>query len=233
MSSETPVALVVGASRGLGRDIALWLARQHAHCVLLARSQKDLEETEDAIKAQGSSAVSLAVMDVTDAGALAVVTQRIAERFGRLDGLVYNVGCQPPLMPIDQLSVDDWQRAFNVNVTAAWHCIKALTPLLLASSDARAVFVTCREAQKQPYWGGLAASKGALEAMVLSWAAEHSRDSLRVNLFDPGPLLSEARSASGASLQGAKKAIDVIEALKPLLEKGGTQRGTIVQAQKS
>ena len=226
------VALVVGASRGLGREIALWLARRGAHCVLLARSQQALEATEDEIKSRGyQGGVSHAVMDVTDSGALAVMTERLGARFGRLDVFVYNVGYHPPLTPIDQLSADDWQRALNVNVTAAWHCIKALTPLLLAGDNARAVFVTCRETQANPYWGGLATSKGALEAMASSWAGEHVRDGLKVNMFDPGALLSESRSASGASLQGARDAKDVVGDIAPLLRRDCQQRGELVRAQ--
>ena len=88
--------------------------------------------------------------------------------------------------------------------------------------------MTCREAQGTPYWGGLAASKGALDAMVLSWAVEHERDQLRVNLFDPGAMLSESRASSGGSLQGARRAEDVVPAMTPLLRRGGTKRGALV-----
>ena len=189
------VALVTGASRGIGAATAIELARLGAHCVLTARSQGGLEETDDAIRALGGSATLLPFDLQKDADKLDPLGPSIYERFGRLDILVHAAGVLGTLTPVAHITPKDWAEVVAVNLTAAWRLIRTLDPPLRASDAGRAVILTTdRARQPKPYWGAYGASKAGLEHLVSTWAAEVASTPLRVNLYDPGPVATGLRA---------------------------------------
>ena len=188
------VALVTGASGGLGRAAAVKLAAAGAHVVLLARTVGGLEETDDAVRAAGGQA-TLCPLDLTRSGDLERALAALGGRFGRLDILVSAAAALGALGPAHQIADDAWQRALDTNLNAAMRLIRMADPLLRRAPAGRAVFVTGYPAGRA-YWGAYAASKAALEALVLAWAAETARTALRVNLVDPGPMRTRLRAAA-------------------------------------
>ena len=166
------IALVTGASRGIGRAVALELARQGWRVVATARAQKALEKLDDEIKALGGEA-TLVPLDLRDLDGIDRLGGALFERFGRLDGLAACAGVLGSLTPAHQASPALMDEVMNVNFTANWRLIRAVHPLLRASDAGRAVFVTSGLAKKcWPYWGTYAIPKAALEAMVKVYAGE-------------------------------------------------------------
>ena len=188
------VALVTGASRGLGRATAVRLASAGAHTVLLARTVGGLEETDDAVRTAGGEA-TLCPLDLTRPGELERAVAALCARFGRLDILVSCAAVLGMLGPAHQIAEEAWRRVLDTNLTAAMRLIRAVDPLLRSAPAGRAVFATGYPAARA-YWGAYAASKAALEALVLAWAAETARTALRVNLVDPGPMRTRLRAAA-------------------------------------
>ena len=188
------VALVTGASRGLGRAAAVRLAGAGAHVVLLARTVGGLEETDDAARAAGGLA-TLCPLDLTAPGDLERAVAALGARFGRLDILVSCAAALGTLGPAHQIADDVWRRVLDINLTAAMRLVRASDPLLRRAPAGRAVFVTGYPAARA-YWGAYAAGKAGLEALVLAWAAETARTALRVNLLDPGPMGTRLRAAA-------------------------------------
>jgi NAD(P)-dependent dehydrogenase (short-subunit alcohol dehydrogenase family) len=188
------IALVTGASRGIGRALALELAREGVHVVALARTQGALEELDDEIRALGGAA-TLVPADMTDFDALDRLGAALFERWGRLDVLVGNAGVLGPLSPLGHVEVKDWNRVFAVNVTANWRLIRSLDPLLRASDAGRVAFVTSSAAYKaSPYWGPYAASKAALEALARTYAAETRNERVKVMVVNPGRMRTRMRA---------------------------------------
>jgi len=187
------VALVTGASRGLGAATAVVLARLGAQLVITARTVGGLEETDDAIRAVGGHA-SLVPLDFCDGAALDRLGPSIAERFGRLDALVACTAVLGPLTPVGHILPDAWNEVLAVNLSAAWRLIRTTAPLLAAAPTGRAVFVTdARARAPRAYWGLYGASKAGMEYLALTWAEETRNTRLRVNLFDPGPMATRLR----------------------------------------
>jgi len=181
------IALVTGASRGIGAALALQLAQAGAHVVAVARTVGGLEELDDKIKAAGGSA-TLVPLDVKDSDGIARLALALNERYGRLDVLVGNAGLIGPLSPLGHIEPKDWDNVFAVNVTANWQLIRTMDPLLKAAPAGRAVFMTSAVAHMgRAYWGPYAASKSALEELVRTYAAECATTPVRANLFAPGP----------------------------------------------
>ncbi|MBM3552007.1 MAG: SDR family NAD(P)-dependent oxidoreductase [Alphaproteobacteria bacterium] len=190
------IALVTGASRGIGRALALELARDGAHIVALARTQGALEELDDEIRALGGEA-TLVPCDLADFDALDRLGAALFERWGRLDVLVGNASLLGPLSPLAHVDPKDWNRVMAVNVTANWRLIRSLDPLLRASGAGRVVFLTSGAAHRatmKPFWGAYAISKAALEAMARTYAAEVAGDGVTVMLANPGPLRTRMRA---------------------------------------
>lgn len=188
------LALVTGASRGLGYAVAQALAAAGAHVLLLGRTQGALEALYDSIVEAGGTATGVP-MDITDFDALDRLGGQLAERYGRLDMLVGNAGILGTLTPVAHVAPDDFEKAMAVNVTANARLIRAMDPLLMQSDAPRAVFVTSGAAEKaRPFWSTYATSKAALNALVKSWANEHANDKLRVNLLSPGPVRTAMRA---------------------------------------
>ena len=190
------IALVTGASRGIGRATALALARAGAHVVAVARTVGGLEELDDAIRAGGGSA-TLVPLDLKDAPGIARLAAALGERYRRLDVLVGNAGMLGPLSPLDHVEPKAWDEVLAVNVTANWNLIRAMDPLLKLSTAGRVVFVTSGiVAHPRAYWGPYAISKAALEALARTYAAETVSTNVRVNLFNPGATRTRMRATA-------------------------------------
>ena len=188
------VALVTGASRGIGREAALALAKEGAHIIAMARTQGGLEELDDAIKAQGGS-VTLVPADIKDYPAIDRLGAAIHERWQKLDVLIGNAGVLGKLSPLGHVEPKVWDEVIAVNVTANWRLIRSLDPLLRQAEAGRAVFVTSGASHRCfAYWGPYSTSKAALEALVKTYAAEIASTPVRANLFSPGPTRTRMRA---------------------------------------
>jgi NAD(P)-dependent dehydrogenase (short-subunit alcohol dehydrogenase family) len=189
------IALVTGASRGIGYATALALAREGAHVVATGRTIGGLEELDDAIKADGGSA-TLVPLELRDHEGIARLAQALAERYGRLDILVGNAALGATSSPLDHFQPQEWEEVFAVNVTANWQLIRHLHPLLLRSDAGRVLLLTSGAPANAPAYRGLyAASKAALETMARVYAKETASTPIRVNLFNPGPTRTRMRAA--------------------------------------
>jgi NAD(P)-dependent dehydrogenase (short-subunit alcohol dehydrogenase family) len=188
------VALVTGASRGIGAAVAIELAQRGAHVVLTARTQGGLEEADDAIRTFGGSA-TLLPLDLAEGSQVDAIGPSLHQRFGRLDVLVHAAGALGRLTPVPHILADDWADVLAVNLNAVWHLVRTCDPLLRQAPHGRAVFVTDQRARApKAYWGAYGATKAAMEHLVLAWADEVRITPLLVNLFDPGPTATRLRS---------------------------------------
>ncbi len=188
------IALVTGASRGIGRATAVALAAEGVHVVLIARTQGGLEETDDEIRALGSEATILP-LDLREGAQIDAIGPTLFQRFGRLDILVHNAGALGRLTPVAHILPDDWSDVVALNMSAAWRLIRTCGPLLRQSPSGRAVFVTeSRAREPKAYWGAMGATKAGMEHLVLTWAQEVATTPVRVNLYDPGPVATRMRS---------------------------------------
>ncbi|HYP58746.1 MAG TPA: SDR family NAD(P)-dependent oxidoreductase [Beijerinckia sp.] len=196
---EGRIALVTGASRGIGRAVALELARAGAHVIALARTQGALEELDDAIRAEGSEA-TLVPCDIKDFEALDRLGLAIYERWGKLDIFIGNAGTLGPVTPLGHVDPKQWDNVFAVNVTANWRLIRSLDPLLRAADAGRVVFISSgagHTANFKPYWGPYAISKAALDALARTYAAETINTSaIKVMSVNPGPLRTRMRATA-------------------------------------
>jgi NAD(P)-dependent dehydrogenase (short-subunit alcohol dehydrogenase family) len=190
------IALITGASRGIGAATAIEIARLGAHVVLIGRTQGGLEETDDTIRAAGGQA-TLLPMDLRKPESLDPVGPSLLQRFGRLDILVHNAGALGKLTPVGHIVPKDLDECLAVNFSAAYRLIRTCAPLLAASDAGRAVFVTSRAAREpQAFWGAYAATKAAMETLVRIWADETEGTALRINLFDPGRTATRIRATA-------------------------------------
>jgi NAD(P)-dependent dehydrogenase (short-subunit alcohol dehydrogenase family) len=191
---EGRVALVTGASRGLGRSAAIALAKEGAHIIATARTEGGLTELDDEIKAVGSSA-TLVPVDIKDFPAIDRLGAAIFERWKKLDILIGNAGVLGKLTPVSHVDQKVWDEVMAVNVTANYRLIRSMDPLLRQSDAGRAVFVTSGLAHKcWAYWGPYSISKAALEAMVKTYAAEIGTTHVRANCFSPGATRTDMRA---------------------------------------
>ena len=190
------VALITGASRGIGAALAKGFAAEGAHVILTARTVGGLEEVDDAIQAAGGSA-TLVEMDLQDYDAIDRLGGNIYERWGKLDILIANGGVLGQLTPIHQYDPKVWEEVIAVNLTANQRLVRSLDPLLRMSDAGRAIFVSSGGAHNaRPFWGAYAVSKAALEAMVCSYAAENVKSKLRINIVNPGATQTSMRAAA-------------------------------------
>jgi NAD(P)-dependent dehydrogenase (short-subunit alcohol dehydrogenase family) len=226
---ENRVAVVTGASRGLGRAIALALAKEGAHIVALARTQGGLEELDDEIKALGSSA-TLVPSDIKDYAAIDRLGAAIFERWKKLDVLIGNAGILGKLTPLPHLDPKVFDDVMAVNVTANFRLLRSLDPLLRASNAGRAVFVTSGLAQKCfAYWGAYSMSKAALEAMVRTYATENEQSGIRANCFSPGATRTKMRAQAmpGEDPETLPSAEEVAAQIIPLCLPSFTDTGAV------
>jgi NAD(P)-dependent dehydrogenase (short-subunit alcohol dehydrogenase family) len=191
------IALVTGASRGIGRAAALAFAEAGAHVVAVARTQGALEELDDEIRARGGDPATLVPLDLKDMEALDRLGAALHERWGKLDVLFGNAGILGDLTPLGHVDPKTWDTLMAVNVTANWRLIRSLDPLLRASDAGRAIFVSSGAAHKcTAYWGPYSVSKAALEALARTYAAETVETPVRVMLVNPGPLRTRMRASA-------------------------------------
>jgi NAD(P)-dependent dehydrogenase (short-subunit alcohol dehydrogenase family) len=194
MRLKDRIALVTGASRGLGAAAALAFAKEGAHCVLVARTVGGLEAVDDQIKAAGGTA-TLVPLDVTDGPGIDRLGAALYERYGRLDILLGNAALLGALSPLGHIEPKTFEQVIAVNVTANWRLIRSLDPLLRQSDAGRAVFLTSGAATKNPaYWGVYSVSKAALESLAKTYAAETAKSPIRVNLLNPGGTRTRMRA---------------------------------------
>lgn len=223
------IALVTGASRGIGAALALELAQAGAHVVAVARTVGGLEELDDRIKAAGGSA-TLVPLDMKDADGIARLALALNERYGRLDILVGNAGVLGTLSPLDHYQPKDFGNIFAVNVTANWQLIRCMNALLQRAEAGRAVFLTSGVAHSgRAYWGPYAATKAALEAMVRTYAAECASTNVRANLFAPGPTRTRMYLSAfpGIDPETVPAPEDVAAAIVPLCTAACTENGRL------
>lgn len=186
--------MVTGASRGIGRAVALAFAAEGAHVIALARTVGGLEELDDEIKKLGASA-TLVPLDLKDYAGIDRMGAAIFERWGKLDALFGNAGILGALSPITHIKPSIWDDTMAINVTANWRLIRALDPLLRLSDAGRALFVSSAVARlSRPFWGSYAISKAALEMLVQTYAAELAGTTVAANLLNPGPTRTKMRA---------------------------------------
>ncbi len=221
------IALVTGASRGIGFAIARTIAAEGAHVVALARTVGGLEELDDAIRSGGGTA-TLVPADLKDYPALDRLGAALFERFRKLDILIGNGAILGKLTPLAHADPKLWDEVMAVNVTANWRSIRSLDLLLRQSDNGRAIFVTSGAARRFiAYWGPYAVSKAALEALVKTYAAETLTTNLRVNLVNPGIVRTRMRAEAMPGEDPSTLPLPevVAEALLPLLDPALTTTG--------
>ncbi len=234
MSSERlkdRIALITGASRGIGRAVALAFAREGAHVLLLARIRKGLEEVDDRISAAGGKA-TLIPLNLENGKAIDALGPSLYERFGRLDVLVGNAAILGRLSPLTHVPSELWEKSFAVNVTANWRLIRTLDPLLRRSDAGRVIFVTSGVARStRAYWAPYSVTKAALEALARTYANETSDSAIKVNLIDPGATATRMRAEAypGEDQSKLPAPEKVAEAFVPLAMPDFTETGQIVE----
>lgn len=226
------LALVTGASRGIGAAAAQAYAREGAHVIAVARTQGGLEELDDAIQAVGGSA-TLVPLDLADHGAIDDLGRQIHERWGRIDILLGNAAILGDLSPVHHIDPAVWERAFSLNVTANYRMIRSFDPLFRASDAARVIFVTSGATRNlRPFWATYASSKAALEAMAVIYAREVEKSGICVNLVNPGPTRTGMRASAfpGEDPDSLPPPEHLCETLIHLAEPSFTQTGLWVAA---
>jgi len=224
------IALVTGASRGLGREIALALGREGAQVVICARTAGALEELDDEIRAVGGKATILK-LDLKAGDRIDQLGPLLFQRWGKLDILVAAAGILGPLSPLPHITADAWQSVLDINLSANWRLIRTLDPLLKRSDAGRALFVTAGAAAADTaYWGPYAVSKAGLEALAKSYAHELVNTHARANLLDPGPMRTGLRAKAFPGEDRSKLAdpADVAAFALRLLLPSFTENGALV-----
>ena len=209
------IALVTGASRGIGRATALALAREGAHVLLLAHTAKSLEAVDDEIRAEGGKA-SLIPLNLEDGKLIDALGPTLYERFGKLDIFVGNAGILGGLRPLTHIPSEIWEKVLAVNLTANWRLIRTLDPLLRRSDAGHVIFVTSSVAHSgRAYWAPYSVSKAALETLAKTYANETADSPIKVNIVDPGATATAMRAEAypgedQATLQGPEEVAGVI-----------------------
>lgn len=226
---EGRIALVTGASRGIGYFTALELAKAGAHVIACARTVGGLEELDDAIKAVGGSA-TLVPFDLSDMEAIDRLGGSIFERWGKLDILVANAGVLGVISPIGHIEAKVFEKVMNINVNATWRLIRSVDPLLTRSDAGRAVIMSSGAAHKcRPFLSAYSASKAAVEALARTWAGETETTPLRITSVDPGATRTamRAQAVPGEDPMSLPHPSEVAKAILPLLGPGVTETGKL------
>ena len=224
------VALITGASRGIGYALALALATCGAHVIAVARTEGGLTELDDAIRAATGEGATLVPVDLKDFAAIDRLGGVIHQRWGKLDILIGNAGILGTLSPASHIKPGVWDDVIAVNLTANWRLIRSLDVLLRASDASRTVFLTSGAASGlKPFWGAYGASKAGLEALVKSYAAELQNTPHRVNLFNPGPTRTamRAKAMPGEDPATLPKPKEVAQAILPLIAPEQKENGQV------
>ena len=229
---EDKVILITGASRGIGRTVALNCAQAGAEVIITGRTTGALEDLDDEISKNGGQA-TIVELDQADTAAMARLGQAVAKRWGRLDGFVANAGQLGQMAPMPHIDPEIFEKTIMVNLTSVWYQIAAFDSLLRASDAGRAVLVSSGAAQgARAYWGAYAVSKAGLESMARAWAAESEKTNLRINMIDPGATRTAMRAAAYPGEDPAKlrTAEDITPAFLHLLSPACTSQGVLYRA---
>ena len=223
------LALVTGATRGIGRAVALAYAKEGAHVILVGRTAGALEEVDDEIRALGGNA-TLLTLDLRNRDKIDALGPTIYQRWQKLDIVVGNAGILGPLSPLGHVTADAWDEVLNVNLTANWRLIRTLDPLLRRSDAGRAIFVSSGAAvSRLAYWGPYAVSKAGLEALVVTYAHEVENTPVRANLVNPGPTRTNMRAKAfpGENAASLKTPESITPTFVRLAEPACTDNGKI------
>jgi len=227
------LALVTGASRGIGRAVAERFAAEGAELILTARTEGALEEVDDSIRKVTGKGALLVPLDLKDFASIDRLGAALHERHGRLDILVGNAGVLGTLSPLAHIAAKEWQEVIDINLSANWRLIRSLDPLLRRSEAGRAIFVTSAAAQApRAYWGTYAISKAALEMLIGIYAQEIAQTSIRANLIDPGRVRTamRARAYPGEDPATLPAPATVAETFVRLAEASFLENGGIFKA---
>jgi NAD(P)-dependent dehydrogenase (short-subunit alcohol dehydrogenase family) len=231
---ENKIALVTGASRGIGRAAAVALGTAGAHVICVARTVGGLEDTDDAIVKAGGSA-TLVPLNLKDFAAIDRLGASLFERWGKLDAFLGNAGVLGTLTPLTHLEPKDFADLVDINITANWRLLRSLDPLLRLSEAGRVLFLTSGAARKHtPYWGGYAMSKAALESLALTYAAEsEGGGKVKVNLLNPGPIRTamRAKAMPGENPSTLKRPEELTPLIVELLSPSNQKNGELVNFQ--
>ena len=189
------IALVTGASRGIGRASALALSKAGAHVIAIARTEGGLTELDDEIRAATGQSATLVPLDIGDGDALDALGLALHQRFGRLDILVHAAGILGPMTPVSHIEPQHWDRVVAINLTAVYRIIRTTEPLLRASEAGRAIFLTSgRAARPKAFWGPYGVTKAGMEHLVRTWADELEQTKIRAVLLDPNTMRTKMRA---------------------------------------
>ena len=225
------IALVTGASRGIGRAVALRFAEEGAHLILTARTVGGLEEVDDLVRERGGNA-TLVPMDLTEMDEIDRLGAAIHQRFGRLDVLVANAAMLGVLSPVGHIEPLVWDETIRLNLTSNYRIIRSLDPLLRLSEAGRAIFVTSGAARGKAFWGAYAATKAGLDSLVKCYAKEIENTNIRVNLLSPGATRTGMRAAAfpGENPESLKVPESIAGLFLELAETACDRHGEIVEA---
>ena len=232
---EGKTALVTGASRGIGYQCALTLAKQGAHVIAVARTVGGLEELDDEIQAAGSSA-TLVPLDITDFDAIDRLGASIHERWGKLDILISNAAILGDLTPLEHIEPKSFDKVMNLNVTANYRLIRSTSQLLREAENARIVFMTANAPDKcKPFWATYSTSQSALLALVKTWSAECEKTSMRINMLNSGPMRTAMRAQAmpGEDPDTIAHPSEISESLMKLVSSDLNENGQIFDREKN
>jgi NAD(P)-dependent dehydrogenase (short-subunit alcohol dehydrogenase family) len=231
------IALVTGASRGIGYHIAKQMAAAGAHVIAVARTVGGLEELDDEIKAEhartGKGKATLVPLDLTDMAGIDRLGGAIHERWKKLDILVANAGVLGVIAPIGHVEAKVFEKVMAVNVTGTWRLIRSVDPLLRMSDAGRAILLSSGAAHSaRAFWAPYAASKAAVEALARSWANETKNLPLRVNCVNPGATRTamSAQAFPGENPEALPNPSDIAAKIIPLASPSLKETGKIYQA---
>jgi len=195
-NTKNRIALITGATRGIGRAISILLAKNKIHVIILGRTLSALDDLSDKINDIGGSSTCIQ-FDLNDLSEISKISQEIKRRWGKLDILISNAAYLHNLTPLSHLSEKDWQISLNTNLSSNWLLIKHFENLLLESKYGRAIFMTSGASQGyRPFWGAYAITKAGLDSMVRAWSSEMDKTNLSINLYDPGPTKTQMRASA-------------------------------------
>ena len=193
-NTKNRIALITGATRGIGKAISILLAKNNIHVIILGRTLSALDDLSDKINDIGGSSTCIQ-FDLNDLSEISKISQEIKQRWGKLDILISNAAYLHNLTPLSHLSEKDWQISLNTNLSSNWLLIKNFENLLLESEYGRAIFLTSGASQgHRPFWGAYAITKAGLDSMIRAWSSEMEETNLSVNLYDPGATKTQMRA---------------------------------------
>lgn len=228
------IALVTGASRGIGRAAAIALGAAGAHVICVARTVGGLEETDDAVQKAGGTA-TLVPLNLKDFAAIDRLGASIFERWKKLDAFLGNAGTLGVLTPLSHLDPKVFQELVDINVTANWRLIRSFDPLLRLSDAGRVLFLSSGAARRHtPFWGGYAMSKAALESLAFTYAEECSGTKVKVNVLNPGPMrtLMRAKAMPGEDPSTLPRPEELAPLIVELLSPENEKQGELVTFQR-